>query len=1039
MGLKGDLTTLSLGEVFQTIAMSQKEGTLAVSDGESKKLIYFSKDGVRLISSGTRKSAKLGEILLRQRKVTPEQLEALQNQVKATGTKFGELVVHAGIATEDEVRGAIRAQIEEEIYDLFVWRNAAFEFIEGPPSQETKLFTRDESVTHLVFDVNSVLLEALRRVDEWGRINKVLPPGSAIIAMTELGKSLMNQPNAQAVAKDILGVIDGVRPLSKIIDNSGHPKFETCSALRDMFEGGHLRERGAEDLMRLAEGLCTEKRLDDTVTVCERMIELEPRDGRARKMLAETLKALNRPTDAAAAFMELAKLHASAERTSDAMSAYLKAMECAPKELGLAREYFKVVLKTGDKEKIGEEAIRVSKLHLAAHEAKGAKEVMDQAVAMMPNDFELRVEMANVCSKMGNSTASLEHLKHALNVMPSSAVRDITAIAQRILQIDPTMTDVRIKLEAIASEERHRRIRRLMVTTAIAIGILILAVAALAVVRETGARSRFEQVTKEAEELEKAGKPEEAMAKYDEFIRGASMTLILSKAKAASAAVQSRIAARDAADFASAQAERKVIQESFAKADQADSAGNAPEAIRLYKEFLKFISGKKADDLREKATAALTRLDKSTAEIAELMARIKELRGQSKIVEARKIIAELCLKHPKSEEARAQRLPVRVVSRPEGATVFVDDRETGKTPVVIDLAPGSIVRLRITAAGFEPLKDKLVSADTDTEISVVLDKAVKWRANTGGEIEYAAVAADGLAIIGSTDGHVYAFDINSGALQWKSTCNMSRVTTPLWLTSGAVFAGGGDYGVYSVGIRDGKEIWSQKTGSTVNGVCTMPRREDLLFAASSDKFIYCLSTADGKIVRKAEMPDKVMSICATDTAILATTNDGALVSLAPATLEIQWTLPAGSVTRSAPVLTETRLFAVSPDGALHAFKPDGTKLWRFKLPDVSAGAPCPAERFVVAGCANGSVVAVDTGGSKKMWEYRASGAVSSSVVAADGRFYFGSADRNVYCIDSAGNICWSYRTGDKVSASAIVAEKTVLIGSSDKYLYAFDK
>ena len=49
MTLKGDLDSISLADVFQTLSMTQQEGTLYVQDGESRKAIYFGQAGVSLM------------------------------------------------------------------------------------------------------------------------------------------------------------------------------------------------------------------------------------------------------------------------------------------------------------------------------------------------------------------------------------------------------------------------------------------------------------------------------------------------------------------------------------------------------------------------------------------------------------------------------------------------------------------------------------------------------------------------------------------------------------------------------------------------------------------------------------------------------------------------------------------------------------------------------------------------------------------------------------------------------------------------------
>ncbi|HEU4339737.1 MAG TPA: DUF4388 domain-containing protein, partial [Planctomycetota bacterium] len=136
MALKGDLSTIGLGEVFQMISMSQKEGTLVVQDGESRKAIYFGKEGVQLLSTGRRKGFRIGDILVRAGKISQEKLKEVLDQQKISKKLLGEELVNSGHITRKDIQDVVRAQIEEEIYDLFLWKRAAFEFIEGAPVEE---------------------------------------------------------------------------------------------------------------------------------------------------------------------------------------------------------------------------------------------------------------------------------------------------------------------------------------------------------------------------------------------------------------------------------------------------------------------------------------------------------------------------------------------------------------------------------------------------------------------------------------------------------------------------------------------------------------------------------------------------------------------------------------------------------------------------------------------------------------------------------------------------------------------------------------
>jgi hypothetical protein len=115
---------------------------------------------------------KLGKILLRRKRISKEDLDALLKEQKLLGWKLGQIAVESGLVQKKDVEEALREQIEEEIFDMFMWKEAAFEFVEGraPKVEESN------PLSGLTFDANvmSLILEAARRADELLMIRRIL-------------------------------------------------------------------------------------------------------------------------------------------------------------------------------------------------------------------------------------------------------------------------------------------------------------------------------------------------------------------------------------------------------------------------------------------------------------------------------------------------------------------------------------------------------------------------------------------------------------------------------------------------------------------------------------------------------------------------------------------------------------------------------------------------------------------------------------------------------------------------------------------------
>lgn len=72
------------------------------------------------------------------------------------------------------------------------------------------------------------------------------------------------------------------------------------------------------------------------------------------------------------------------------------------------------------------------------------------------------------------------------------------------------------------------------------------------------------------------------------------------------------------------------------------------------------------------------------------------------------------------------------------------------------------------------------------------------------------------------------------------------------------------------------------------------------------------------------------------------------------------------------------------------------------------------------------------------WKVPVGGSIGALPVIYNDKIYFGSCDKNFYCLSLDGKIIWKYLTGEPVLSSASVRNKTVFFGSDDSHLYALD-
>jgi CheY-like chemotaxis protein len=237
--LRGDVTILGFADLLQHLSNTQSSGVLTITQSPMQKIIYISPEGMRLVSTSSRKTSSLGEILIRTRKITRSQLDQLLVEQRQTGKRLGELVSRQGIVTKSDIETALREQTQEEIYDLFSWTEAKFEFMEGPPPPKPK----DFPLADVIVDASptSVMLEAARRADELAVIHKAVRDESMIPIRTTkpftADKLGLNPDLLTAVYSQINGRVG----ISEVIRLSLYPRFEALRAMYVLATKGFVK------------------------------------------------------------------------------------------------------------------------------------------------------------------------------------------------------------------------------------------------------------------------------------------------------------------------------------------------------------------------------------------------------------------------------------------------------------------------------------------------------------------------------------------------------------------------------------------------------------------------------------------------------------------------------------------------------------------------------------------------------------------------------------------------------------------------------
>src|SRR2546423_4177808 len=176
-----------LANAFTRIIERHQPYSLVASDGVSERIFYFAIGGIRVIRSGPRKSASVGEILVDSGKLSPEDLGRVTAACKQDGRVFGEACVALGVLQQPEVEEALRLKVQDEILDLFLWYGAEVHLQEGQPPKA--FYEGRFEAARISCDVAAFLQTVLARVEDWRGVLGRLPTGREVYEATEEGRA----------------------------------------------------------------------------------------------------------------------------------------------------------------------------------------------------------------------------------------------------------------------------------------------------------------------------------------------------------------------------------------------------------------------------------------------------------------------------------------------------------------------------------------------------------------------------------------------------------------------------------------------------------------------------------------------------------------------------------------------------------------------------------------------------------------------------------------------------------------------------------
>lgn len=213
MAISGSLEDVSVADVMQFIHLGRRTGTLMLQRESQRGMIGFHRG--KLVSAGSPKTPKLGELLLQADLVSRDELD---EAVRLQGSEpehrtLGQILISTEALDSEALRRVVSRQIEETISELVGWERGSFEFVVDDlrPVDDIALYPGDV-VPDADINTQMVLLEAARIFDERNRDG-----GTAEDTHPAGGAGLFDSPQEET-AEDPAGRAEGTAVTSAVVE-----------------------------------------------------------------------------------------------------------------------------------------------------------------------------------------------------------------------------------------------------------------------------------------------------------------------------------------------------------------------------------------------------------------------------------------------------------------------------------------------------------------------------------------------------------------------------------------------------------------------------------------------------------------------------------------------------------------------------------------------------------------------------------------------------------------------------------------------------
>lgn len=397
MGFAGNLNTLSLVEVFQTINRIRATGVLRLAAVGSGRDVVFAEGEVIGVGfrAGEEKLGLLRRLILEGR-LSAETAAAISASKQDSGVVL-EGLIESGKISESDVLDALQRQAEDELYNICTWDFADFVFQDATPDDPvTQRQVENARARPLQININSLLMEAARRIDEWANLRQVITSEDTVLGQAEGREKDLLAASQDYPGAAVVPLIDAVRTIEDIIKSSVATRLDVYGVVADLIKNGMVAVLTRVDILAHADYQFSKRDYFKAAQLFRRALVEDADDPATTAKLADCLELLDEAPEAASCHSQLALSYLDRGAPDEALSSAHRAVRLDNSDPNLHLILVRCLLDAGKNAEAVVELRSVVARFLELGRLEDARGTCLKILELDPTNEDVRREMARI-------------------------------------------------------------------------------------------------------------------------------------------------------------------------------------------------------------------------------------------------------------------------------------------------------------------------------------------------------------------------------------------------------------------------------------------------------------------------------------------------------------------------------------------------------------------------------------------------------------------------------------------------------------------